>query len=256
MGMGSLFGKLRKILEKPQVPAHLQQQYYAEVPWYSRMWDSLRPPSAVPSGRAAMSSGQRTMVLITLAIVIPGAAIWGIIDYVAGAPQRARLAYEDGMSRLGPNDFAGAVTKFSDSIAISETAVAYLERGNAYKNLNQNDKALEDWGRAIELDSGLAAAYTARATHFLVAGEYAKALPDLDKSIQLEPSVDAYFQRGKVYAALGEHGKAIEDYDRSIVERREAPYVYLARSMAKRALGDEEGYRQDQQTAAELQRVR
>jgi tetratricopeptide (TPR) repeat protein len=102
----------------------------------------------------------------------------------------------------------------------------------------------------------LAAVHTARATHYRLTGEYEKALPDLDKSIQLGPSVDAYFQRGQVYAALEQWHKAIEDYDRSILERPAAPYVYLARSTAKRAMGDEEGYRQDQETALKLQNSR
>lgn len=199
-----------------------------------------------------MNPSQKRMVLITAAIVIPAAAIWGVIDHVAGAPQRARVAYEEGFRLLGPNNFEGAAAKFSESIAIRETAEAYLQRGNAYQNLKQPTKALADWARAIELDSGLAPAYTARATYYRLEGEYAKALPDLNRSIQLDPAVDSYFQRGQLYAALGEYSKAIEDYDRAILERREAPYVYLARSMAERALGDEEGYRQDQQKAAEL----
>jgi tetratricopeptide (TPR) repeat protein len=252
----SLFGKLRKILEKPEVPAHLRGQNYGEVPWYRRFADAIRPPSPVPGSRTPMNSSQRRMVLITLAILIPAGAIWAVIDYVAGAPGRARAAFQDGMRSLGANDFAGAVTRFTKSLDTVETAEAHLERGNAYKGMGQSEKALADWSRAIDLDSSLAAAYTARATHYRLTGEHAKALPDLEQSIRLEPSVDAYFQRGQVYAELGEHQKAINDYDRSILERRESPYVYLARSIAKRALGDEEGYRADQQKATELGGIR
>ncbi len=256
MGTDSLFGKLRKILEKPEVPAHLRGQGYGEVPWHRRLLDSIRPPSAVPTGNAPLNRTQRRMVLITLGILIPVAAIWVAIDYVAGAPQRARAALQDGMRAIGSNDFTQAVASLSDSIAITESAEAYLERGNAYQNLKQPEKALADWSRAIELDSGLAAAYTARATYYRLAGDNAKALPDLEKSIRLQPTVDAYFQRGQVYMDLGDPRKAIEDYDRSILERRNAPYVYLARSIAKRSLGDEEGYREDQNKADELTGVR
>jgi tetratricopeptide (TPR) repeat protein len=251
-----LLGNLRKILEKPEAPAHLRQQDYGEVPWYRRFLEAIRPPSAVPGNSTLTTPSQRRMILITLALVISAAAILGTIVYIAGAPGRARAAYEDGMRSMGANDFAAAALKFTASLGVAETAAAHLERGNAYKSLGQADLALPDWQRAIELDSGLAAAYTARATHYRLSGEHAKALPDLDQSIRLEPSVDAYFQRGQVYAALGEFKKAIEDYDRSILERPQAPYVYLARSTARRALGDEEGYRADQQKATELGGVR
>ena len=200
-----------------------------------------------------MTQQQRRMIFVTLAIAGFGLSAWGVYRYIASAPQRAQAAFEAGMGLLGPADFKGAVEKFSDSISISETAAAHLERGNAYRNLRQNDQALADWSRAIELDPNMAEAYTARATYYRVTGDPNKALPDLDRAIQLDASVDALFQRGQAYSALGQHTKAIEDYDQAILARREAPYVYLARSMARRALGDEEGYRQDQKTAADLQ---
>jgi tetratricopeptide (TPR) repeat protein len=253
MGRDSLFGKLRKILENPQTPAHIQQQAYGvEAPWHKRLWKTIGPPSAVPGQSATMNQSQRRMLLTTFAIVVPVLTAWGIYGYVSAAPERARIAFDAGMARLGPSDFAGAVTKFSESISISETANAYMERGNAYQNLNQTDKALSDWSRAIELDANFAAAFTARATYYRVSGDPAKALPDLNRSVELAPSVDGYFQRGQVYFALGQFNQAIEDYDRAILQRREAPYVYLARSMARRAAGDEAGYVQDQRTAAQL----
>jgi tetratricopeptide (TPR) repeat protein len=250
--MGFL-GELRKILEKPEMPAHLRAQNYGNIPWHRRMLDSIRPPAAVPGANALMNRSQWRMALITGAILITAGATWGVVSYVEGAPGRARAAFEDGMQALGSNDFARAVTRFTNSLAIRETAEAHLERGNAYKGLGQDEPALADWSRAIDLDPSLAAAFTARATLYRARGELAKAIPDLDQSIRLYPSIDAYFQRGQVYAEQGEYQKAIADYDRSILERRESPYVYLARSIAKRALGDEEGYRADQQKASELQ---
>jgi tetratricopeptide (TPR) repeat protein len=251
----SPLGKLRDILKAPEVPAHLRAQQYAKPPLSRRILDAIRPPSSVPGTRPPMNHSQLRMILISLAILIPVIVVWGVIDYVSGAPGRARVALEDGMLSLGANDFASAITKFSNSIDTFPTAEAYLERGNAYEGLKQSENALADWERAISHDSTLYAAYTARATHYRLSGDAAKALPDLDQSIRLRPSVDGYFQRGQVYAAIGRYEKAVEDYDRSILERREAPYVYLARSIAKRALGDEEGYRADQQKAAELQRI-
>jgi tetratricopeptide (TPR) repeat protein len=157
------------------------------------------------------------------------------------------------MSRLGPSDFAGAIAHFTASIKIAESPDAYLQRGNAHKNLSHFDQALADWSRAIDLDPSLADAFTARGTYYQTHNDTAKALADFERSLQLNPTVDGYFQRGQVYSGLGQYDKAIEDYDRAIAERRDAPWVYLARASAKRALGDEKGYRRDQERAAELQ---
>src|SRR4051794_10691229 len=124
--------KLRKILKAPEVPAHLRGQDYGQAPWSRRILDAIRPPSSVPGTRATMNHSQWRMILITLAILVPVAVVWGVVNYVSGAPGRARAAYEDGMLSMGTNDFPAAVTKFSKSIEIFQTAEAYLERGNAY----------------------------------------------------------------------------------------------------------------------------
>lgn len=248
-----LFSKLGKILEKPEMPAHMRAQDYGAIPWHQRFLDAIRPPSAAPSARTPMNRSQWLMIWIPIVLLVLGTAAWVAIDYVSGAPGRARAALEDGMRAQGANDFKAAIAKFTDSLAILETAEAYLERGNAYQNLNQNEQALADWSRAVDHDPSLAPAYIARATFYRRSGQLAKAIPDLDIAIGLAPSVDAYFQRGQVYAEMGQYQKGIEDYDRAILERREAPYVYLARSVAKRALGDEEGFHADQAKAAALQ---
>lgn len=245
--------QLRKILEKPVPPAHLQQQYQAVLPWHQRLWDSIRPPAAVPTERKPMSKDQRKLVWIALAVILPVVAGWFAYEYISNAPVRARAEYQAGMSRLGPNDFAGAIEHFTASLKISETADAYLQRGDAHKNLGHFDLALADWSRAIDLDPNQAQAYTARGTYYQSKNETAKALSDFERSLELNPTVDGYFQRGQLYAALGQFDKAIEDYDRAIAERRDAPWVYLARSIAKRTLGDEIGYRRDQERAAKLQ---
>jgi tetratricopeptide (TPR) repeat protein len=246
--------QIRKILEKPVPPAHIQQrQYHVIVPWYERVWDAIRPPAAVAAKRKRMNRNQRKLLWMTLGALAPIAAGWAAYDYISNAPLRARAEYQAGMSRLGPNDFAGAMEHFTKSIAIAESASAYLQRGNAYKNLGRFDQAVVDWSRSIELDPNQADAFTARGTYYQSKNDTAKALADFERSLLLNPTVDGYFQRGQVYAALKQFDKAIQDYDRAIAERRDAPWVYLARSIAKRALGDEDGYRQDQERAAQLQ---
>ena len=245
--------QLRKILEKPVPPAHLQQQYQAVEPWHQRLWDAVRPPAAVPMERKPMNSSQRKLLWISLAVIVPVTAGWFTYDYFSKAPLRANIEFEAGMSRLGPNDFAGAIDHFTQSIAIAETPQAYLQRGNAYKTIGRFDLALADWSQSITLDPNQPDAFTARGAYYKSQNDSAKALADFERSLQLNPTVDGYFQRGQLYAALGQYDKAIEDYDRAIAERRDAPYIYLARSIAKRALGDESGYRRDQERAAQLQ---
>ena len=193
------------------------------------------------------------MVLITLLAVALAGSAWWATNVLSNAPQRAQLAYEAGMAKLGPADFRGAIAKFTESIEIRETAMAYLERGNAHNNLGEAQQALADWNQALRIDPNLAAAYTARGTYRRVSGDLPRALADLDRSLQIAPSVDAYYQRGQVKHTMGDYQQAVSDYSDAIALRREAPYVYLARSVSKKSLGDDAGAREDWNTAAGLQ---
>lgn len=78
-------------------------------------------------------------------------------------------------------------------------------------------KAIEEYDKAIELDASMASAYLNRgqAYHFL--GDNERAIADLDRAIELNPNLDlAYFQRGNTYEALGDSQQAIADYRRAL----------------------------------------
>ena len=60
-------------------------------------------------------------------------------------------------------------------------------------------------------------AYNNRGAAYAVLGQYATALEDYDKAIQLDPDdTMAYYNRGVAYKELGRYHRAIEDYDRVI----------------------------------------
>lgn len=250
----SFFRKIQKILEKPEMPAHIRaRQVQVVIPWYQRLWNAIRPPSSRQP--ATMNTSQRRIIWVSLATaVVLGAGFWGF-RYVSDAPIRAQSAYEAAMVQMGPGNFDAAIAKFTESISIRETAVAYLQRGNARASQGRSQEALADWTKAIQVDPNLAEAYTARGTYYRLHSDLPRAMADLDRSLQIAPSVDGFFQRGQVYSALGQHQQAISDYTDAINIRVEAPYVYLARAASKKALGDEAGFLEDQAAAQHLQRT-
>jgi tetratricopeptide (TPR) repeat protein len=91
----------------------------------------------------------------------------------------------------------------------------YLFRGFAGIDLDENDEAIEDLTRAIELlqDADAAAAYHARATARQDKGDRAGAVADLSKAIQLDGSSGhLYHGRGCVRFDQGDWAKAVEDF--------------------------------------------
>ena len=76
-----------------------------------------------------------------------------------------------------------------------------------------------------------------------------RALEDLNRAVELEPSQANYFQRAATYQALGQHKRALADLDEVIALRPDGSQAYFARSKSRRAIGDVAGADQDHKRA-------
>jgi len=189
-----------------------------------------------------------------LAIVLLAAGV-GIYNYIASAPQRADKEYQLGMTLMRPGKYPDAVAHFSRALEISpQLPDAYMQRGNAHRSLGDLDLALTDFQAAADLNGSLAEAHTGIAMIYVGRHDNTHALAELNKSIAIHPTLEAYYQRGEIFEAQGDHQKAIDDFDLAIAQERDAPDVYLARARAKANLGDEEGAHADRQIARTLQK--
>jgi len=96
---------------------------------------------------------------------------------------------------------------------------AYNNRGNAYTDTEDPDRAIADYTKAIELASGdcLPCAYSNRGHLYEDKGAYDMAVADLNEAIRLKPDfADAYDARGHAYVHKKEYDKAIADHNSAI----------------------------------------
>jgi tetratricopeptide (TPR) repeat protein len=128
-----------------------------------------------------------------------------------------------------------------------------MYRGIAEHNLSQADGAVVDLEKATDLNSNLTRAYDELGLIYQEKGNTARAIEEFTKSIGIQATTENYYRRALAYEALGEHRKALADFDNAIVEMRDAPYAYRARAMAKAALGDVEGAKEDRATALRIE---
>ena len=92
-------------------------------------------------------------------------------------------------------------------------AVAYNNRGLAYKAKGLHDPAIADFTQAVALNPQLAEAYVGRGAAYGAKGLYDEAIADETQAIALNPqSANAYNNRGLAYEAKGLHDQAIADY--------------------------------------------
>jgi tetratricopeptide (TPR) repeat protein len=101
------------------------------------------------------------------------------------------------------------------------------------------NRAIENFSQAIDLDPNLTEAYYNRGCAYIDLKQYDKAVIDLSQAITRELSyVEAYSDRGLAYSALGEHGKAVDDFGQVIKLDPANPQAYNSRAIAYRRLGD------------------
>ena len=222
----------------------------------TRWRKAVRPlPREAPSAALlALKRRQRKLIQLTLSILaLAGVATWAY-SYWASAPDRARDEAALAVKLLGIGTYDQAMRHFDRAIRIwPDYAEAYLNRGLAEHGASHRLEALADLDRALDLDPRLTQAYNARGQIYLENGDVQKTIRDCSKSIEVTPTLDAYYQRGQAYEKLGEHRKAIADFDAAISEFREAPFAYRARSAARGKAGDREGARADDDQARRIE---
>ena len=204
----------------------------------------------------------------------------------------ARAYLRRGRDALQKGNLDDAIAYFTEVIRLdpSDTAIlsqAFYCRGISYGEDNDHERAIEDLGKAIDLNPSYFFAYYNRGVvffkkhdydlaigdfdkalellpkhcdaHYCRAGvyerirKYESAIRDLDKTIELSPfHVNAYSARGYVYARMGNHEKAITDCNSAIELDPNSPFAYSCRGGVHEIASDYEHAMADCNRAIEL----
>lgn len=149
------------------------------------------------------------------------------------------LTYE--RNRVWKNE----IVLWSDTISKSPGKVRpYNNRGLAYFDQGEYDKAIADFSRAIELKRDYADGYYNRGLAYHKKAEYNKAIADYTGAIIINPEyLKAYINRGQVYSANRNHENALRDFRRAIeitpldtAGYFNLAYLYLALGEKKEAI--------------------
>jgi len=89
----------------------------------------------------------------------------------------------------------------------------YIDRGRTYLQQNDNDRAIADFTKAIELDPEGADAYNHRGIAYSNKLDLDSAIADFDKAIQFDPLLkNAHSNRGFAFSQKGDEARARADY--------------------------------------------
>jgi tetratricopeptide (TPR) repeat protein len=96
-------------------------------------------------------------------------------------------------------------------------AEAYNDRGNAYYNKGEYDRAIADLNEAIRLDPNFVWAYNNRGNAYYNKGDIDRAIADYSEAMRLDPNYAwAYGSRGLAYKNKSPKNQAIQDWEKAI----------------------------------------
>ena len=141
-----------------------------------------------------------------------GLRVIGVLAVLSGASACHQMAASDYVGKAAEDYKTGrydaAVTHCTKAIELgtlgkNDLAIAYGNRGMAYRAKEQYDRAIEDYTKAIELKPKDAWIYNNRGVAYKGKKEYDRGIRDFDKAIELDPkNVYLYYNKACVYSLM------------------------------------------------------
>ena len=138
-----------------------------------------------------------------------------------------------------PTLYQYALQDFDKAIELNSThAAAHNGRGLVYQKLEDTDSAIVNYREAIRLNPALTDGYINLGNAYRIKGDFQSALETYQNVFQRNPnSAEAYNARGVLYSQLGDSDHAIEDFNRAIQFNKDFAEAYLNRGQVFAANG-------------------
>ena len=172
-------------------------------------------------------------ILLLLIFALPAISLANAIEVI-----------NQGLEAANQGDFEQAESLYSEAIHSGELsgkslAYAYRVRGNLHYGNAQYNNAINDFGKAIELNPEDEVALNNRGSTWFVLGNFDKAVSDYSKSLKINPNkAQTFHNRSLIYFELQEYKLSIEDSNKSLELREANVDAYINRGSSWFALGN------------------
>jgi len=154
-------------------------------------------------------------------------------------PHPGYAIYSTALEAYLKGDFTTMLTYLKQTVKQLETADIVFLVGEAYYNLGRYHEALEQYERALFVDSSFAPAYFGRALSSRIIDESYDVKPDLDQALLLDPKFgQVYQERAKYYLENGAYQLAYEDANQATVLLPYSPLAHYYRAESLLGLKD------------------
>jgi lipoprotein NlpI len=173
------------------------------------------------------------------AVVIGTAALFA----VAAPAVAASRADWDACEGKDPDRVIAGCTRIiqTPGATARDTAIPHYNRGVAYQNKGDHDRAIADFTETIGLGLKLPTVYRSRGYAYFQRDDYDRAIADFNEAIRLAPDpkdARAYNNRGLAWRNKGDLDRAIADYTQAIRLDPKYAFAYYNRGFAWRDKDD------------------
>lgn len=178
-----------------------------------------------------------------------------IFTEITKTKPRHYLSFEFiGIANIMINNNNRALSAFNKAIAINPNyAYAYYNRSLVYSNTKKLKFAQKDIDKALQLDSQFAKAYIAKGSILHQSKNYSKAEEMFDKGIALSPKdANGYYNRALLHKSNKKNKFAMNDLDKSIHIMPDFADAYNSRGLLHKSMGNYRGAVEDFKIAAKL----
>ena len=178
-------------------------------------------------------------------------AVEACTEALKADPDNVLALTRRGLAYIRLHNFDAAIQDFDRAIELNtRDAAIYFNRGNAhYAGRSDYRQAITDYSKAIELDPRDTASHYNRGLAYMKTHSFQEAIHDFGKVIALHPyHVNARVNRGEAFRKIGAYDQAMRDFDIAIKLEPENATAYLERGNLYAQLGDARRAARDLQT--------
>jgi tetratricopeptide (TPR) repeat protein len=129
----------------------------------------------------------------------------------------ASVFYQRGMAFRHQGQNQRAIDDYTRALQYRDDAQAFWRRADAYQALGQIDQAIRDLDKAVALGGDNGNFLDERGLAYSKKGQFDRAIADFDKKISLQPQDALAFNgRGVAYLAKGNVDRALENFDKAV----------------------------------------
>jgi tetratricopeptide (TPR) repeat protein len=145
-----------------------------------------------------------------------------------------------GTAYYNKGDYDRAIQDYDQAIRINPNGVSgYYSRGSAYYKKGDYDRVIQDLNEAIRLSPKDTSLYDLRGESYKNKSDYDRAIQDFNEAIHLNPNFErAYFDCGNAYIDKDDYDRAIQEFDEAIRLNANDAHAYNSRGVAYERKGD------------------